>query len=222
MLPFPLNGVDGMSVKQDRVAPRTVADIERKYNFGKSFSEIVGLVDDSRKEVDAAYSPFINNFTEQSSELWRNTSEIVAKATATVEQLEKSVSDSLEGVNEDIDGLTTMVKSVEAKVTAENLSITVQQEIAKGVDEIKITGKDYVFDVEGLKINEAGSGMSNLLDNTGMFVKRDGVAILTADKDGVIAKDLHAQDFLKIGSGDGRCRFEDYGTTRIGCFWTGG
>jgi hypothetical protein len=106
-------------------------------------------------------------------------------------------------------------------MTAEQVSITVQQEIAKGVDRVE-TSTGYVFDSEGLKINKAGSGMSNTLDNTGMYVERDGVAILTANNEGVSAKDLHAKTFLKIGSGDGRCRFEDYGTTRIGCFWTGG
>ena len=222
MPPFLLNGVDGMSAKQDRAAPRTVADIERKYNFGKSFAEIIGLIDDTREEVDSAYSSLKSDITEQTTELWRSTSEIVAKATETVQQVEKNVNESLDGVNESVDALTTTVRSVEAKVTAENLSITVQQEIAKGVDKVEIKGKDYVFDAEGLKINETGSGMSNLLDNTGMFVKRDGVDILTANSEGVSAKDLHAKTFLKIGSGDGRCRFEDYGTTRIGCFWTGG
>jgi methyl-accepting chemotaxis protein len=211
-----------MSAKQDRAAPRTVADIERKYNFGKSFAEIIGLIDDTREEVDSAYSSLKSDIAEQTTELWRSTSEIVAKATETAERIEKNVNESLDDVNESVDGLTSIVRSVEAKVTAENLSITVQQEIAKGVDKVEIKGKDYVFDSEGLKINETGSGMSNLLDNTGMFVKRDGVDILTANSEGVSAKDLHAKTFLKIGSGDGRCRFEDYGTTRIGCFWTGG
>lgn len=218
MLPFLLNGVDGMSVKQDRAAPRTVADIERKYNFGKSFAETMGLIDDTRNEVDSAYSELRNEITEQSTELWRNTSEIVAKATETVEQVEKNVNESLEGVNESI---STLTSAVETKMTAEQVSITVQQEIAKGVDRVE-TSTGYVFDSEGLKINKAGSGMSNTLDNTGMYVKRDGNDILTANNEGVSALDLHAKTFLKIGSGDGRCRFEDYGLSRIGCFWTGG
>lgn len=218
MPPFSLNGVDGMSVKQDRVAPRTVADIERKYNFGKSFAELMGLIDDTRNEVDSAYSELRSEVIEQSTELWRSTSEIVAKATETVEQVEKNVNESLEGVN---DSISTLTSAIETKMTAEQVSITVQQEIAKGVDRVETT-TGYVFDSEGLKINKTGSGMSNTLDNTGMYVKRDGVDILTANSEGVSAKDLHAKTFLKIGSGDGRCRFEDYGTTRIGCFWTGG
>lgn len=43
--------------KQDRVAPRTAADIERKYNFGQTFAEFAGLVSDAEKaamEAEAA------------------------------------------------------------------------------------------------------------------------------------------------------------------------
>ena len=207
-----------MSVKQDRAAPRTVADIERKYNFGKSFAEIMGLIDDTREEVDSAYSELRSEITEQSTAIRRDTEQIAMEATKTVEQVEKSVNESLEVVN---DGISTLTRTVDTKMTAEQVSITVQQEIAKGVDRVE-TSTGYVFDSEGLKINKAGSGISNTLDNTGMYVKRDGNDILTANSDGVSAKDLHAKTFLKIGSGDGRCRFEDYGINRIGCFWTGG
>ena len=43
--------------KQDRVAPRTAADIERKYNFRQTFAEFAGLVSDAEKaamEAEAA------------------------------------------------------------------------------------------------------------------------------------------------------------------------
>lgn len=218
MPPFLLNGVDGMSVKQDKSAPRTVADIERKYNFGKSFAEIMGLINDARDEVDSVYSELRSEITEQSTSIRRDTEQIVMQATKTVEQVEQNVTDTLDGVNESINILTS---TVETKMTAEQVSITVQQELAKGVDRVE-TSTGYVFDSEGLKINKAGSGMSNTLDNTGMYVTRDGVDVLTVNNEGVSAMDLHAKTFLKIGSGDGRCRFEDYGVDRIGCFWTGG
>lgn len=204
MPPFPLNGVDGMSSKQDRAAPRTVADIERKYNFGKSFAEIMGLIDDTRDKVDSAYSELQDEITEQATSIMRDTEQIVVDATKTVKQ-----------------DVETLKSEVEMKVTAEDVTITVQQEIAKGVDKVE-TETGYVFDSEGLKISKTGDAMSNLLDNTGMYVKRSGTDILVANDKGVTATDLHAKTFLKIGSGDGRCRFEDYGIDRIGCFWTGG
>lgn len=202
MPPFLLNGVDGMSSKQDRAAPRTVADIERKYNFGKSFAEIMGIVDDIREEVDADYTELHNEITEQYTSIMRDTEQIVMDATQTI-------SDEL-------------TQTVEQKLSAENLSIVVKETIDNGVDKVEIKETGYVFDSEGLKINKDGEQMMNLLDNTGMYVQRSGNEILTANSDGVTAVNLHAKTYLKVGSGDGRCRFEDYGSNRIGCFWTGG
>lgn len=43
-----------MSSKQDAVAARTAADIERKYNFGKSFAEVMGLANDAQDAADRA------------------------------------------------------------------------------------------------------------------------------------------------------------------------
>lgn len=40
--------------KQDRVAPRTAADIERKYNFGQTFAEFADLIDDAQAAADNA------------------------------------------------------------------------------------------------------------------------------------------------------------------------
>jgi hypothetical protein len=196
-----LNGVDGMSAKQDRAAPRTVADIERKYNFGKSFAEVMGLVEDTRNEVDSAYSELKDEIAKESTSIRRDTTEIITEA-------QKAIGD--------------LTQAVEQKVTAEDVSITIKETLDNGVDKVEIKETGYVFDSDGLKISKAGEQMANLLDNTGMYVKRSGTEILTANSDGVTAFDLHAKTFLKIGSGDGRCRFEDYGNTRIGCFWTGG
>lgn len=201
MLPFPLNGVDGMSAKQDRAAPRTVADIERKYNFGKSFAEVMGIVEDTRNEVDSAYSELKDEIAEQSTSIRRDTMEIITEAQKTIGDLSQAV---------------------EQKVTAEDVSISIKETLDNGVDKVEIKETGYVFDSDGLKISKAGEQMANLLDNTGMYVKRSGTEILTANSDGVTAINLHAKKFLKIGDGEGRCRFEDYGLNRTGCFWTGG
>ena len=190
-----------MSAKQDRAAPRTVADIERKYNFGKSFAEVMGLVEDTRNEVDSAYSELKDEIAKESTSIRRDTTEIITEA-------QKAVGD--------------LTQAVEQKVTAEDVSIAIKETLDNGVDKVEIKETGYVFDSDGLKISKAGEQMANLLDNTGMYVKRSGTEILTANSDGVTAFDLHAKTFLKIGSGDGRCRFEDYGLDRIGCFWTGG
>jgi hypothetical protein len=52
-----MEGVIFMS-KQDRHGARTTADLERKYNFGKSFAEVMGLANDARRSAEAAEKRF--------------------------------------------------------------------------------------------------------------------------------------------------------------------
>lgn len=204
-----------MSSKQDRTYARTAQDIERKYQFGKTFAEMLGLINDNRDKVDSVESELRDEITEQSTLLKRDTEQIVMQATETVKT---ELTDSITDVSDSVSELSS---KVEMKLDAEAVNIIVEQEIAKGVDRVE-TKTGYTFDSDGLSISKSGEEMSNLLDNTGMYVKRSGDDILTANNNGVEAINLHAKQFLKIGSGDGRSRFEDYGINRVGCFWTGG
>ena len=43
-----------MSSKQDLVGARTAADIERRYNFSKRFSEVMGIASDAQQTADEA------------------------------------------------------------------------------------------------------------------------------------------------------------------------
>jgi hypothetical protein len=47
-------------MKQDRTFARTAADIERKYNFGKSFAEVMGLAEETRKIAEQAETAVSN------------------------------------------------------------------------------------------------------------------------------------------------------------------
>ena len=105
--------------------------------------------------------------------------------------------------------------------TMQDVSIQVQAVQENGTDKV-VTQTGYVFDTGGLKISKSGDEMENVLDNTGMYVKRDGNVMLQANNQGVKATNLHATTYLIIGSGSGRSRIEDYGTNRMGCFWVGG
>lgn len=200
-----------MSVKQDRQGVRTAPEIERKYNFGKKFSEMMGLIDESRDKVDSVESTLRNEIIEQSTSLTRNTEQIVMQA-------EQRLTNTIN----DVDGkLTDIEKEVSLKLDAEAVKISVRQEVSSGV-KVGDEQTDYRFDLDGLTIAKKGEAMENHLDNTGMYVKKDGEAILTANKDGVDAVNLHASTYLIVGKGDGRSRFEDYGIDRTGCFWVGG
>lgn len=200
-----------MSVKQDRGYARTAQDLETKYNYGKSFQEVLGIISDFRDEVDEAQSEIRDEIKEQSTTLSRNAEEITAKA---VEAVRTELSDSI----------TEIEKSVELKLDADAVNIVVDNKIANGVDRVE-TKTGYRLDSNGLDISKAGDEIHNTIDHTGMYVKRGDEEMLKANKDGVVATDLHAKTYLLIGSEGGRSRFEDYdvGTEkRTGCFWVGG
>ena len=66
------------------------------------------------------------------------------------------------------------------------------------------TSTGYTFDADGLTIRKSDSEMENLLNNDGMYVRRwtGGTYddILTADKDGVYAINVKAEQYLIIGN----------------------
>lgn len=193
-----------MSVKHDRTYARTAQDIERKYSFGKTFAEMLGLINDNRDKVDSVESYLYDGDKKSATTLKRDTKKIVAEAT-------KEISDD---VNE-------LSSKVELKMDAEQVNIAIEQQMANGVDRV-VTKTGYTFDTDGLKISKDNSGITNKIDNTGMYVTQNEQEILTANTGGVNATNLHAKTYLIIGKGDGRSRFEDYLTTRTGCFWIGG
>ena len=112
---------------------------------------------------------------------------------------------------------TIIEKQTTFTQTAEDITLRVESIEDDGVTKVK-TGTGFTFDEQGLRINKDNSGIENLLDNTGMYVKQDGTEVLSANEKGVKAKDLHAVTYLWIGS---HSRFEDYEGSRTGCFWIG-
>ena len=203
MPPFLLKGSDFMSEKQDRVAPRTVSDIERKYNFGKKFSEILGLIDDSRDKVDSMESGLRDEIKKSETTLKRDTEQIVATA--------------MQNVTTE---LNEVARKVELKMDANSVDIAIEERLASGVDAVETT-TGYRFDSNGLNISRSGEEMNNLLDNTGMYIRRSGENILVANNNGVEATNLHAKTYLIIGADEGRSRIEDYDINRTGVFWIG-
>ena len=193
-----------MSVKQDRAYARTAQDIERKYAFGKSFREVLGIANDYRDAVESVESTLRSEIKAQYTTLKRDTEQIVATAKKEIE-----------------DDISNLSSEVEMKVDADAVTIVVEKAIENGVDRV-VTKTGYEFGDDGLDISKSGEEISNKLDHTGMSVKKGDDDVLVANNKGVAATDLHAKTYLIIGSGDGRSRFEDYGINRTGCFWVGG
>lgn len=162
--------------------------------------------------------------------------ELIDANTISVQTIEKSVSDlsvTAEGINASVQNLTTIIetnaegvaneiaeinKKVDMNVSAEDVSIAIQTEMAKGTDRV-ITSTGYKFDEEGLTVSKTNSEMETKITEDGMVVYKNGDAVLTANNQGVDAKNLHATTYLIVGTNS---RFEDYGSNRTGCFWVGG
>jgi hypothetical protein len=200
-----------ISNKQDRTYARTAQDIERKYSFGKTFADMLGLINDNRDKVDSVESTLRNEIAEQSTTIKRDTEQIVMEAK---EELNTTIS----GVSDDV---TELSSKVDMKLDADSVSIAIEKELQNGVERVS-TKTGYTFDSEGLNISKSGEAIQNKLTHEGMYVKKSGDNILVADKDGVQATDLHAKTYLIIGKNDGRSRFEDYDINRTACFWIGG
>ena len=121
-------------------------------------------------------------------------------------------------VQNDINELTNKVN---ATMTAEDVKLEIQSEIANGVDKVT-TKTGFTLNDEGLTVSKTGSEMTTKIDEDGMTVYRDNEEMLNANNEGVIAYNLHAKTYMIIGESS---RFEDYekdGETRTGCFWIGG
>ncbi len=111
------------------------------------------------------------------------------------------------------EGLQTQLSSLSQ--TAQEVKIDLQKIREEGADKV-ITETGYSFTEEGLKIHKSGQEMENLLDSTGMYVKRAGQVLLQADATGVQARDVTVKNYLIVGE---HARLEDYGTGRTACFW---
>ena len=69
-----------MSERQDRQGARTPADLERKYQFGKRFAEIMGIALDAQKAITAVDSELRLQIEEQYTKIMRDTEQIILEA----------------------------------------------------------------------------------------------------------------------------------------------
>jgi len=202
-----------VSAKQDRQGARTAAGLERKYNFGKTFAELIGLINDARESVDATGSALSSEIERQVTSLTRNTEEIIMGALteyvkeSDLEEVRKTVSSQLKQTSEAI--------SLEFEKTTEELT-KVNGDLQSVAETLE---KHFDFTVDGLTIKAGGGSMNLLLDNDIIrFVKNgqefgwwDGVDFHTGNI--VVSLNERAQfgdfafiprsngslDFLKVG-----------------------
>ena len=154
--------------KQDRQGARTPADLERKYNFGKTFAELIGLIDESRDHVDYVESELRSEFSEQITSITRSTEAIILSAlenyaaTSDVEELERKISAELKVM---ADKITMTFDSATEQIT------TVDGELQTVIEDLS---KHFEFGVDGLTIKAGENAMNLLLDNDMIRFTKNG------------------------------------------------
>lgn len=179
-------------------------------SLGDALKQTYARVDKANKEIEMVVSD-VATYSDKISSIQMNTESI----TASVSKMETNLTNSIEATNEE---LSTLTNKVEATMSAEDVKLQIKSEMANGVDKV-ITSTGFTFNEEGLTVSKTGSEMETTITEDGMTVYRNQEAVLTANNVGVDAVNLHATTYLIIGDNS---RFEDYGSSRTGCFWIGG
>lgn len=148
-----------MSAKQDRQGARTASDIERKYNFGKTFAELLGLINDARDHVDSVESSVYDEIKQMATSLTRDAEQIVLAALASysmkseLEEFDRTVTAELaimaEKISMSFESLTETITSVDGNLQ------TVIEELEK----------HFEFTIDGLTIKAGANSMQLVLDN---------------------------------------------------------
>lgn len=141
--------------------------------------------------------------------------EMVAGETAKIKVTSESVQTAVTRLDNE---MTNVIAEVNTKVTADDVSFSIQTALKEEGIERVTTTTGFTFNEEGLHINKTGSEITTTITEDGMTVYRENDEVLVADNLGVRAEDLHATTFLIIGKNS---RFEDFDDVRTGCFYIG-
>lgn len=131
---------------------------------------------------------------------------------------------SIDGVKTQVQKQDETISGTQKKIAtleqnAESVQISIQAIQSEGVSQVQ-TDTGYTFGADGLHIGRSDTDMENVLDESGMVVKRAGDVVLQANDDGVTAVDVTVRNYLIMGQ---HARFEDYqndkDSQRTACFW---
>lgn len=173
--------------KQDRQGVRTAADLERKWQFGKQFTEIMGIANDARAAAYKVESELRNEILEQKTSLERNTEQIIMTAlksyveTGDFEDFKTTLETEFELW---AGGITGRVKSTEDNIESVNKDLQ---------DKFNAISKYFSFTINGLEIGatyidengeEKKSPNQVVIDNDEISILVNGVPVQRFDADG--------------------------------------
>lgn len=188
--------------KQDRQGVRTAADLERKWQFGKQFSEMMGLVNDARDAVYKVESSLRNEILEQSTSLTRNTEQIIMTAlksyveTGDFEDFKTTLEAEFAVWAE---GIVGRVKSTEDNIESVNQDLQ---------EKFNTISKYFSFTINGLEIGatyvdengeEKKSPNQVVIDNDEISILVHGVPVQKFDADGnALIPTLTVEDSINV------------------------
>ncbi len=171
-----------------------------------SISQTYTTVEQMEKYVDGEKQEIISTQETQNSQI--TLLQLTTQSIKNIAEETKSIAE------EESQRITELQKKVETNQSSTEYQINViNQTLENGASKV-VTETGYTFDDDGLNISKSGEEMENLITNTGMYVNRDDTNILTADNTGVNAINLHARQYLSVGT---HSRWEDY-QDGTGCF----
>lgn len=137
---------------------------------------------------------------------------------ASVSELRTTTEENATGLAERI---TQLQQSVDAKITSDQVKVEISEYLNDGVNKVDTT-TGITIDIDGIRVENTGADTWTQITENGMTITESdaaGEVVLTANSNGVDARNLHATTYLIVGQNS---RFEDYmNGTRTGCFWIG-
>lgn len=166
-----------MSGKQDRQGVRTAVDLERKWQFGKQFAEVMGVATDAQNAVTRVESELRSEIMEQATSITRSTEEIILSALKSYVETE----DFAEFTHKLETEFNVWAGGISGRVAATEESIEkVDGDLQNKFNTIT---KYFTFDINGLTIGQADNPNKVVIDNDeiSILVKNEIVQTFKAD-----------------------------------------
>ena len=136
---------------------------------------------------------------------------------ASVKSLEETMTRTSDGLANDI---SIIQEQVNLAMTSEDVKIEIQNQLINGTNKVSTT-TGYTFDENGLNVSKSDSEMKTQITEDGMKIYKNDDIMLTANNQGVDAKNLHATTYLIIGGNSRMENFIENGNKRTAVFWIG-
>ena len=172
----------------DRQGARTPADLERKYQFGKKFQEIIGLVDDTRGAISEVESTLRGEISDVYSEITRSAEKIEANVAKTY-----ILKDDVEDVKEE---LRSSLSQTATEIRGEVSSTTETQKEVNGELKAKIEAisKHFTFTENGMEFG------ATFIDQNGVEVKSPHKIVIDNDDITIYVNDKPVMPFKSDGT----------------------